>query len=74
MVGAWAAFVFAFSGFAIGISLDLVYLLAGQLNQRWRAIAVGAAAQAMTFVVMLIGLTYLYLPDSSMTSHLRFLD
>ena len=30
--------------------------------------------QAVTFVVMLVGLTYLYLPNSSMASHLRFFD
>ncbi len=74
MVAAWAALVFALSGFIIGIGLDLVYLLARRLNPRWCAVTVGAAQQAMTFVVMLVGLTYLYLPDSSMASHLRFLD
>jgi hypothetical protein len=28
----------------------------------------------MTFVVMLVGLSYLYLPNLSMASHLRLLD
>jgi hypothetical protein len=49
-------------------------MLAGRLDERWRAILVGTAAQAVTFVVMLLGLTYLYVWDSSMASHLRFLD
>jgi hypothetical protein len=74
LVGLWAVFVFALSGFVIGICLDLAYLLAGRLSERWRAITIGAAVQAVTFVVMLVGLTYLYLSNSSMASHLRFLD
>jgi hypothetical protein len=74
LVGQWAAFVFVLSGFLIGACLDLAYLLAGRLGERARAIVVGTTQQAVTFVVMLVGLTYLYLPNSSMASHLRFFD
>jgi hypothetical protein len=58
------------------VALDGFWLdrLADRLPGRWRAIILGAAAQAVTFVVMLLGLTYLYVADSSMSSHLRFLD
>lgn len=74
MIAWWAAFVFALSGLVIGLCLDLVYMLTDRLSERWRAVTLGAAAQAVTFIVMLVGLTYLYVPNSSMASHLRFLD
>ncbi len=74
LIAGWAAFVFALSGPLIGACLDVVQLLAGRLGERTRAVLLGTVQQAATFVVMLVGLTYLYLPNSSMSSHLRFLD
>ncbi len=74
LIGLWAVFVWSLTGPLIGVSLDLANLLGGRLNERTRAILIGAVMQAMTFAVMLIGLTYLYTPTSNMASHLHFFD
>ena len=74
LIAEWAAWAFALSGLVIGGALELVRLPAGRLGERARAVLLGAAMQAATFGVMLVGLTYLYRPDSSMASHLRFFD
>jgi hypothetical protein len=74
MVGLWAVFAYALSGFVIGAAMDVAYLAAGRLPERTQAIVVGAAMQAMTFVVTLVGLGYLYTPTSDMAAHVRFFD
>ena len=70
----WAVFAYALSGILIGLCLDLANILSARLRERTRAIIIGATAQAVTFAVMLIGLTYLYLPGSSMAGHLHFFN
>ena len=74
LVGLWAVFVYAASGFVIGAGMDLVNEGAGRFSERTRAILLGATMQAVTFAVMLVGLTYLYTPTSNMASHLHFFD
>jgi hypothetical protein len=74
LIGLWAVFVWSATGPLIGVCLDLANLLAGRFSARTRAIAVGATMQAVTFVIMLVGLKYLYTPTSSMSSHLYFFD
>ena len=73
LVGLWAVFVWTASSPVIGVSLDLANWLASKLSERMRAIIIGATMQAVTFVVMLLGLTYLYVPTSSMGAHVHFL-
>jgi hypothetical protein len=72
LVGEWAVFVWSATGLLIGLSLDIVNRIMIQASERNRAIVIGTTMQAVTFFVMLIGLTYLYTPNSSMGSHLLF--
>ncbi|MFH0989616.1 MAG: hypothetical protein V1799_06320 [bacterium] len=74
LVGVWAVFVWSATGLVIGTSLDLVNRIMIQSGERTRAIVIGATMQAVTFVVMLVGLTYLYKPTSSMGGHLLFFN
>ncbi len=72
--GLWAVFVWTVSSPAIGLCADLAYRAAGPLGRRSRAMITGAALQAATFVVMLLGLTYLYVDPTAADSHLRLFD
>jgi hypothetical protein len=72
--GLWAVFVWAASSPVIGLCADVVYRLAARLGDRARAMITGAAVQAATFVVMLLGLTYLYVDPTAADSHLRLFD
>jgi len=72
LVGLWAVFAFSASGPLIGAALDLANLLTARYGERTRAICMGAAMQAMTFVVTLLGLRYLYVPTSAMAGHVLF--
>jgi len=74
LIGLWAVFAYALSGFVIGAVMDLAYLATGRLPERTRAIVVGAAMQAITFVVTLVGLGCLYTPTSDMAAHVHFFD
>ena len=74
LIGLWAVFVWSTTGLVIGGSMDLVNTLTAKANERTRAIAIGTAMQTVTFFVMLLGLAYLYIPISSMASHLHFFD
>jgi len=72
--GLWAVFVWSATGPIIGLTADLAYLATGRLSQSTRAIVVGATIQAMTFALMLLGLTFLYSDPSAGDSHLRLFD
>lgn len=74
LVSEWAVFVWSATGLIIGLSLDLVNRIMIRSSERTRAIVIGTTMQAMTFIVMLLGLTYLYTPTSSMGSHLLFFN
>jgi hypothetical protein len=74
LVGLWAVFVFALSGFLIGACADLVYGFPFRMSGRTRAVAAGMAVQAATFFTMLLGLKYLYLNSADAASHLHFFD
>lgn len=74
LVGLWAVFAYSLSGFVIGAGMDVANLLARRLPERTRAILVGATMQALTFVITLVGLGYLYTATSSMAAHVRFFD
>ena len=74
LVGLWAVFTSSLSGLLIGLSLDLAYSLTARFRERTRAIVVGATMQAVTFVVMLVTLKYLYIPASDMAAHVHFFD
>jgi len=72
MVGAWAPFAFAATGLAIGASLDLANWAARRVSARNRAVVVGAVMQAATFMLTLLGFTYLYTLASPTAGHLHF--
>jgi len=72
--GLWAVFVWMASSPLIGLCADLAHRLAARLGDRARAMITGAAVQAATFVVMLLGLMYLYVDPSAADSHLRLFD
>lgn len=74
LVGLWAVCVWSATGLVIGGSLDLANYLMAKSSERTRAIVIGATMQGVTFFVMLLGLTYLYKPTSSMGSHLLFFN
>ncbi len=72
--GLWAVIVWTATGPLIGLCADLAYRLSARLGERWRAAAAGAAVQAATFAVMLLGLTLLYVDPSGADSHVRLFD
>ncbi len=72
--GLWALAIWALSGPLIGVSIDTAWSLSGKLRDGARAALAGAVAQAVTFGVMLLGLTYLYVDPSAADSHLRLFD
>ena len=72
LVGLWAVFLFSATGPLTGMFLDLTMLLAARLPVPYRAILLGVVMQALTFVTMLLGLTYLYVPSAAGVGHLHF--
>jgi hypothetical protein len=72
--GLWAVFVWTVSSPLIGLCADLAFAAAGRMRTRARAAITGATVQAATFVVMLLGLTYLYVDPTAADSHLRLFD
>ncbi len=72
--GVWAVFVWTATSPVIGLCADLAFAATARLGDRARAMITGAALQAATFVVMLLGLTYLYVDPTAADSHLRLFD
>lgn len=72
--GLWAVFAWSATGPLIGLCADAAWGLSAKLHDRTRAILVGAAVQAVTFAVMLLGLTLLYVDPSAGDSHARLFD
>ena len=72
--GLWAVFVWSASGPLIGLCADLAYRLSARLQESWRGAIVGAAVQAATFAVILLGLTQLYVDPTAADSHARLFD
>ena len=72
LVGLWAVFLWAASGPLTGLLLDLANHSLRRLSQRVKAVSLGLTMQAVTFFVMLHGLTYLYVPSASAVGHLHF--
>jgi hypothetical protein len=67
--GLWAVFAWCATGPLIGLCADAAWGLSARLHDRTRAILVGAVVQAVTFAVMLLGLTLLYVDPSAGDSH-----
>ncbi len=72
LLGPWAAAVFALSSLLIGLAADTAWLLSGRLSDRARAALTGGVLQAVTFLVMLLGLRYLYVSSLDPGGHLHF--
>ncbi len=72
--GLWAVFAWTASSPVIGLCADLAFAAAARLRERVRAMVTGAALQAATFFVMLLGLTFLYIDPAAADSHLRLFD
>jgi len=72
--GLWAVFVWTASSPLIGLCADLAFAAAGRLSNHARAMITGAAVEAATFVVMLLGMRYLYVDPTAADSHLRLFD
>jgi hypothetical protein len=69
LVGAWAVLVWTAAGPVIGLCMDLAFAASARWSERRRAVLVGTVMQVAQFVVALVGLRYLYVPDSSMAAH-----
>lgn len=74
LLGLWAVFLWAATGPLNGACLDLTMILTARLSSARRAIAAGAVMQAMTFLTVLIGFTYLYHPSAPGIGHLHFFN
>jgi hypothetical protein len=72
LIGAWAAVLFALSSLLIGLAAEAVWAVSARLSDRTRSILSGIAIQAATFLVMLLGLKYLYVSSADPAGHLRF--
>jgi hypothetical protein len=72
--GLWAVVVWSATGPFIGLCADAAFHISSRLAKGVRAAIVGAVVQAATFVVMLLGLTLLYVDPSAADSHARLFD
>lgn len=72
--GVWAVFVWSATGPFIGLCADVAFRLSARLHDRARALIVGAVVQVVTFAVMLVGLTFLYVDPTAADSHARLFD
>ncbi len=72
--GFWALLVWSATGPLIGLCADVVFRAGRSLRDWLRAALTGGAVQAVTFGVMLLGLTFLYRDPSAADSHLRLFD
>jgi hypothetical protein len=72
--GLWAVFAWTATGPLIGLCADAAWALSRRLHDRTRAALAGAAAQAATFGMMLVGLTLLYVDPTAADSHARLFD
>jgi hypothetical protein len=72
--GLWAVFAWTASSPVIGLCADAAFAATARLGDRSRALVTGAVLQGATFVVMLLGLTYLYVDPTAADSHLRLFD
>ena len=72
--GIWAVFAWSATGPVIGVCADAAYRLTASRSEPVRATVTGAVMQAATFVLMLLGLTLLYMDPSAGDSHARLFD
>jgi hypothetical protein len=72
LVGPWAAVLFSLSSLLIGLAADAAWSLTARFSDRARAIVTGGVLQAVTFLVMLLGLRYLYVSSMDPGGHLHF--